>query len=225
MKQPLDDTWWDPRWDAGCQHMYAYVVKIKFFLINTDTGHRAKETDLFFGIDHSRLFLALQHKLLCVLKAILLEAKVLVQSSASACSLERSMISECSTCSTVKCFWHSLDALDLQLRWASFRKASGSPASDIRLRWSQRALSSAVVPSWRSCRCCRGVFGWASTQMASANDISSHLAWRMEGLCSCAFWLQAGLPYCSICSLQDACRLFLADLFLKLWNNQLETEF
>eukprot|EP00435_Cladocopium_sp_Y103_P015034 s2078_g3.t1 len=36
------------------------------------------ETDLFFGIDHSRLFLALQHKLLCVLKAILLEAKVLV---------------------------------------------------------------------------------------------------------------------------------------------------
>ena len=84
--------------------MYAYVVKIKFFLINTDTGHRAKETDLFFGIDHSRLFLALQHKLLCVLKAILLEAKVLVQSSASACSLERSMISECSTCSTVKCF-------------------------------------------------------------------------------------------------------------------------
>jgi hypothetical protein len=88
-------------------------------LINTDSGHVAKETDLFFGIDHSRLFLALQHKLLCVLKAILLEAKVLVQSSASACSLERSMISECSTCSTVKCFWHSLDALDLQLRWAS----------------------------------------------------------------------------------------------------------
>eukprot|EP00434_Breviolum_minutum_P025898 symbB.v1.2.022899.t1/scaffold2015.1/size92276/12 len=36
------------------------------------------ETDLFFGIDHSRLFLALQHKLLSVLKAILLEAKVLV---------------------------------------------------------------------------------------------------------------------------------------------------
>lgn len=87
--------------------MSAYVVKIKFFLINTDTGHLAKETDLFFGIDHSRLFLALQHKLLCVLKAILLEAKVLVQSSATACSLERSMISECSTCSTcstVKCF-------------------------------------------------------------------------------------------------------------------------
>ncbi|CAK9096181.1 unnamed protein product [Durusdinium trenchii] len=36
------------------------------------------ETDLFFGIDHSRLFLALQHKLLSVLKAIMLEAKVLV---------------------------------------------------------------------------------------------------------------------------------------------------
>ena len=96
------------RWEihhlGNLLHMYAYVVKIKFFLINTDTGHRAKETDLFFGIDHSRLFLALQHKLLCVLKAVLLEAKVLVQSSASACSLERSMISECSTCSTVKCF-------------------------------------------------------------------------------------------------------------------------
>eukprot|EP00438_Fugacium_kawagutii_P027501 Skav205610 [mRNA] locus=scaffold460:215426:221809:+ [translate_table: standard] len=38
----------------------------------------AKETELFFGIDHSRLFVALQHKLLSVLKAILLEAKILV---------------------------------------------------------------------------------------------------------------------------------------------------
>lgn len=42
----------------------------------------SKETDLFFGIDHSRLFLALQHKLLSVLKAILLEAKVLAAASA-----------------------------------------------------------------------------------------------------------------------------------------------
>lgn len=40
----------------------------------------AKETELFFGIDHSRLFVALQHKLLSVLKAILLEAKILVRS-------------------------------------------------------------------------------------------------------------------------------------------------
>lgn len=39
-----------------------------------------KETELFFGIDHSRLFVALQHKLLSVLKAILLEAKILVRS-------------------------------------------------------------------------------------------------------------------------------------------------
>lgn len=50
-----------------------------------------QETDLFFGIDHSRLFLALQHKLLSVLKAILLEAKVLVAASAV-----RNLVYECS---------------------------------------------------------------------------------------------------------------------------------
>ncbi|CAJ1458015.1 unnamed protein product, partial [Effrenium voratum] len=37
-------------------------------------------SELFFGLDHSPIFLALQHKLLSLLKAILLEAKVLVLS-------------------------------------------------------------------------------------------------------------------------------------------------
>ena len=108
--------------------MSSKYVKIKFCLImfiNTDAGHLAKETDLFFGIDHSRLFLALQHKLLCVLKAILLEAKVLVESSASACNFE---MGECSTLvntvqpsSIVKCFWHSLPWISfVQLRSAGF---------------------------------------------------------------------------------------------------------
>ena len=78
MKQPLDEI---P--DGMLDFRIGRQDQILFD--QTDTGHLAKETDLFFGIDHSRLFLALQHKLLCVLKAILLEAKVLVQSSASAC--------------------------------------------------------------------------------------------------------------------------------------------
>ena len=38
---------------------------------------KPKDTELFFGVHHAQLFRGLRHKLLSVLKAILLEAKVL----------------------------------------------------------------------------------------------------------------------------------------------------
>ena len=47
------------------------------FVLGRLLGPASKDTELFFGINHSQLFRGLRHKLLSVLKAVLLEAKVL----------------------------------------------------------------------------------------------------------------------------------------------------